>query len=78
MKRFVGLIGEERIVLDMATERRSMDQVGMEYQRVPFSLLGFAIAVHAGHLAGRKKDQRAFLIIVGVAAVLQIAAFYVF
>src|SRR3954464_4273461 len=50
----------------------------MEHQRIPFRLKGLTIAVYAGHLARGNKYQSSFLVVVGMPAIYQVAAFYIF
>ncbi len=62
----------------MFTDRGTVYQVRMKDQGKTFRLVGFPVAIHAGHLPGRKKNQRAFLVIIGIPSIYQITTFHVF
>ena len=53
-------------------------QVGMKAQRIALRLERFARIFYADHLSGCQTDHRAFLVIVSLAAVNQVAVLFVF
>ena len=75
---FVHFIREERVFLDSASEVGAANQVGMKAQRIALRLERFARIFYADHLSGCQTDHRAFLVIVSLAAVNQVAVLFVF
>ena len=78
MQRFVHLIGEEGVSVHVASERGAVQQVGMEQQRPPFGLELHAAVVDADTLSGGQTHERSLLVVVGAAAVADVAAFHLF
>ena len=75
---FAHLVGEERVTADIASERRSAQQVGMEQQGPAFGLIGLAVVLVADDLPRGQEHERSLLIVVVIASVAQVAAFHLF
>src|SRR5579859_5399577 len=61
----------------MPAQRSAMDQIGMEKQRISLRLI-ILIDIHIDDLSRRNKYQRPVLIVVGIAAIFNISALYIF
>ena len=70
---FVRLVGEERVRLDFRAQRGAFYQVGVEEQAAACGPCAF-LHVHLGHLSRREAHHGAFLVVIRLLAVADVAA----
>ena len=78
VESLIYFIGEEIIILYIASECRPPNQIRMKQQRPPFRLYHLSVIRHTNHLARPRENHRTFLVIIIITPVLQVAAFYLF
>lgn len=71
VERFPGAVGEEGVVPDFASQCRAADEVGMK--QYSLCLRAF-FHLHLDYLSRREAGHRAFLVVVGLAAITDVAA----